>query len=154
MSKLRDVKTIEKEMKKRQEMMKKEQDRIRSLNGELSAAKKREKARRYQAIGSAIEDVLGVGELSWHDLKVLVDYLQMHIHFKNGVQTTRAAQVAGAIKSQRAKVSAVGKPTQDMATSADSKPDAVPSGRQGFTGTGNGSTLPFPPPAKPNPTTI
>lgn len=149
MKKERDAQTIEAEMKKRQEILKKEHDKIRSLNAELTTAKKREKARRYNTIGSAIEDVLGVGELSNHDLQVLVDYLQMPIHFKNGVQTTRAAQVAGAIKNQRAKISAAGSPSPNEATSADSKPNAVPSGRQGFAGTGNGSTLPFPPPAKP-----
>lgn len=37
MQKLRDVKAIEIEMKKRQQAVKKEQAKIRSLNGELSA---------------------------------------------------------------------------------------------------------------------
>lgn len=149
MKKERDAQTIEAEMKKRQEILKKEHDKIRSLNAELTTAKKREKARRYNAIGSAIEDVLGVGELSNHDLQVLVDYFRMPVHFNNGTQTTRATQVSDAIKTQRAKVSAAGSSASNGATSAASNRDAVPSGRQGFTGTGNGSSLPLPPPAKP-----
>ncbi|WP_417208892.1 hypothetical protein [Acidaminococcus fermentans] len=149
MKRERDTQTIEAEMRKEQKSLKKAQDRIRSLNAELTTAKKREKARRYTEIGSAIEDVLGVGELSKHDLKVLVDYFQMPVHFNNGTQTTRAAQVSEAIKAKRAKVSAAESSAPNGATSADSKLEAVPSGRQGFTGTGNGSSLPFPPPAKP-----
>ena len=149
MKKERDAQTIEAEMKKRQEILKKEHDKIRSLNAELTTAKKREKARRYNGIGSVIEDVLGVGELSKYDLQVLIDYFQMTVHFNNGTQTTRAAQVSDAIKNQRAKVSAVGKSAPNGDTSADSKPEAVPPGRQGFTGTGNGSPLPLPSPAKP-----
>lgn len=149
MKKERDAQTIEAAMRKEQESLKKTQDKIRSLNAELTTAKKREKARRYNAIGSAIEDVLGVGELSKYDLQVLVDYFQMTVHFNNGTQTTRAAQVSEAIKTQRAKVSTGGSSAPNGATSADSKPEAVPMGRQGFTGTGNGSSLPFPPPAKP-----
>lgn len=73
----------------------------------------------------------------------------MPVHFNNGTQTTRAAQVSEAIKTQRAKVSAAGSSAPNGATSANPKPEAVPSGRQGFTGTGNGNTLPFPHPAKP-----
>lgn len=149
MKKERDAQTIEAAMRKEQESLKKTQDKIRSLNAELTTAKKREKARRYNAIGSAIEDVLGVGELSKYDLQVLVDYFQMTVHFNNGTQTTRAAQVSEAIKNQRAKVSAAGNSTSNVATSANPKPEAVPSGRQGFTGTGNGRSLPFPSPAKP-----
>lgn len=149
MKRERDAQTIEAEMKKRQEILKKEHDKIRSLNAELTTAKKREKARRYNKIGSAIEDVLGVGELSQYDLQILIDYFQMPVHFNNGTQTTRAAQVSEAIKTQRAKVSAAGNSTSNVATSANSKPEAVPSGRQGFTGPGNGSPLPFPSPAKP-----
>ncbi len=149
MNKERDAQTIEAEMRKEQESLKKAQDKIRSLNAELTTAKKREKARRYNEIGSAIEDVLGVGELSKYDLQVLVDYFRMPVHFNNGTQTTRAAQVSDAIKKQRDKVSAAGSSTPNGAISADPKPEAVPSGRQGFTGTGNGSSLPFPSPAKP-----
>lgn len=149
MKKERDAQTIEAAMRKEQESLKKTQDKIRSLNAELTTAKKREKARRYNAIGSAIEDVLGVGELSKYDLQVLVDYFQMTVHFNNGTQTTRAAQVSEAIKNQRAKVSAAGNSTSNVATSANPKPEAVPSGRQGFTGTGNGRSLPLPSPAKP-----
>ena len=149
MKKERDSQTIEAEMKKRQEILKKEHDKIRSLNAELTTAKKREKARRYNEIGSAIEDVLGVGALSKYDLQILIDYFQMTVHFNNGTQTTRAAQVSEAIKTQRAKVSAAGSSAPNGATNADSKPEAVPSGRQGFTGTGDGSPLPSPIPAKP-----
>lgn len=149
MKKERDAQTIEAAMRKEQESLKKTQDKIRFLNAELTTAKKREKARRYNEIGSAIEDVLGVGELSKLDIKVLVDYFRMAVHFNNGTQTTRAAQVSEAIKNQRAKISAAGSSASNGATSAASNRDAVPSGRQGFAGTGNGSTLPFPPPANP-----
>ncbi|WP_288274307.1 hypothetical protein [uncultured Acidaminococcus sp.] len=149
MKKERDAQTIEAEMKKRQEILKKEHDKIRSLNAELTTAKKREKARRYNKIGSAIEDVLGVGELSDADLMVLIDCLRIPFHTKDGVETTIGMRFANAIKTQRAKVSAAGSSAPNGATSANPKPEAVPAGRQGFTGTGNGSSLPLPPPAKP-----
>lgn len=149
MKKERDVQTIEAEMKKRQEILKKEHDKIRSLNAELTTAKKREKARRHNKIGSAIEDVLGVGELSDADLMVLIDCFKVTFHTKNGVETTMAVKFANAIKNQRAKVSAAGSSAPNGATNADSKPEAVPSGRQGFTGTGDGSPLPSSIPAKP-----
>lgn len=149
MKKERDAQTIEAEMRKEQKSLKKSQDKIRSLNAELTTAKKREKARRYNELGSTIEEVLGVGELSRQDLQVLVDYFQMPVRFNNGTSTTRAAQVSKAIKTQRAKISAAGRSSPNEATSADPKPEAVPSGRQGFAGTGNGNTLPLPPPAKP-----
>lgn len=68
----RDTQTIEEEMRKEQKSLKKAQDRIRSLNAELTTAKKREKTRRYNAIGSAIEEVLDVGEMTTEDLKELM----------------------------------------------------------------------------------
>lgn len=149
MKRERDADTIEAEMKKRQEILKKERDKIRSLNAELTTAKKREKAKRYNAIGTAIEEVLEVGELSCDDLSVLIDCFKRPVHTKDGTETTIAMRFANVIKAQRAKVSAAGNSTSAVAISANPKPEAVPSGRQGFTGTGNGSTLPFPSPAKP-----
>ncbi|MGN8792475.1 hypothetical protein [Acidaminococcus fermentans] len=145
----RDTQTIEEEMRKEQKSLKKAQDRIRSLNAELTTAKKREKTRRYNAIGSAIEEVLDVGEMTTEDLKELMYCLKKPIRFKDGTETTMATKFSNVIKTQRAKVSAAGSSASNGATSAASNRDAVPSGRQGFTGTGNGSTLPFPPPAKP-----
>ena len=82
MKRERDTQTIEAEMRKEQKSLKKAQDRIRSLNAELTTAKKREKARRYTEIGSAIEDVLGVGELSKHDLCFLSSE-NPHFHHEN-----------------------------------------------------------------------
>ena len=149
MKRERDADTIEAEMKKRQEILKKERDKIRSLNAELTTAKKREKAKRYNAIGTAIEEVLEVGELSCDVLSVLIDCFKRPVHTKDGTETTIAMRFANVIKAQRAKVSAAGNSTSAVAISANLKPEAVPSGRQGFTGTGNGSTLPFPSPAKP-----
>lgn len=149
MKKERDTRTIEAEMQKRQEQLKKAQNEIRSLNAELTTAKKREKARRYAAIGSAIEKVLGVGELSNNDLNVLIYYLEKPFHSAGGSQTTMAAKFSEAIKAERAKVSAAPNMASNRPASAASKPEAVPSGRQGFTGTGNGSPLPTPAPAKP-----
>ena len=149
MKKERDAQTIEAAMRKEQESLKKTQDKIRSLNAELTTAKKREKARRYNAIGSAIEEALSVGELSREDLNVLIDCFKRPVHTKDGTETTIAMRFANVIKAQRAKVSAAGCSTLNGAISADPKPEAVPMGRQGFTGAGNGSTLPFPSPAKP-----
>ena len=139
MKKERDAKTIKAEMQKEQEELKKKQEKIRSLNAELTTAKKREKARRYGAIGSAIEETLGVGELSAEDLRELVACLKRPIHLKDGSETTTAVRLAHAIEMQRAKVSTTKNPAPNGAISADPKPEAVPSGRQGFTGTGNGS---------------
>lgn len=149
MKKERDAQTIEAEMRKEQEFFKKAKDKIRSLNAELTTAKKREKTRRYNAIGSAIEEALSVGELSREDLNVLIDCFKRPVHTKDGTATTIAIRFANAIKNQRAKINAAGSSSPNEATSADPKPEAVPPGRQGFTGTGNGSTLPFPSPAKP-----
>ena len=143
MKRERNTQTIEAEMRKEQESLKKAQDKIRSLNAELTTAKKREKARRYNELGSTIEEVLGVGELSRQDLQVLVDYFQMPVRFNNGTSTTRAAQVSKAIKTQRAKISAAGRSSPNEVTSADPKPEAVPSGRQGTAGDGRGRQASF-----------
>ena len=91
MKRERNTQTIEAEMRKEQESLKKAQDKIRSLNAELTTAKKREKARRYNELGSTIEEVLGVGELSRQDLQVLVDYFQMPVRFNNGTSTTQSS---------------------------------------------------------------
>ncbi|WP_074738237.1 hypothetical protein [Acidaminococcus fermentans] len=149
MKKERDAKTIKAEMQKEQEKLKKKQEKIRSLNAELTTAKKREKARRYGAIGSAIEETLGVGELSAEDLRELVACLKRPIHLKDGSETTTAVRLAHAIEMQRAKVSAGENPVPNGPVSADQNREAVPGERQGFTRPVDGSPLPSTTPAKP-----
>ena len=143
MAKERDVKTIEAEMKKSQKVMKKEQNKIRSLNAELTTAKKREKARRHQAIGSAIEEVLDVGELSSDDMTELIRWFKKEVHSKNGSVTTIAKGVAERIKKAREKISAVENTSSAENRSADLKPSAVPTERQDFDGGESGSSLPL-----------
>ena len=149
MKKERDAQTIKAEMRKKQESLRRTQDQIRSLNAELTTAKKREKARRQQKIGAAIEEALGVGELSAEDLQELVECLKRPIHLKDGSETTTAMRLAHAIKMQRAKVSAAENPVPNGPVSANQNREAVPGGRQGFTRPGDGSPLPSPTPAKP-----
>ena len=149
MKKERDAKTIKAEMQKEQEELKKKQEKIRSLNAELTTAKKREKARRYGAIGSAIEETLGVGELSAEDLRELVACLKRPIHLKDGSETTTAVRLAHAIEMQRANVSTGENSAPNGPASADQNREAVPGGRQDFTGTGDGRPLPSLFPAKP-----
>ena len=96
MKKERDAKTIEAEMRKEQESLRRAKDQIRTLNAELTTAKKREKARRYGAIGSAIEESLGVGELSTEDLKELIACLKRPIRLKDGSETTTAMRPTSA----------------------------------------------------------
>ena len=143
MTKERNAETIEKEMKKSQEIVKKEQNKIRSLNAELTTAKKREKARRYQAIGSAMEKVLGIGELSNDDITTLINCLKVKAYSKDGTVTTTAERLANAIKEERGKISAMENTSSAENRSAASKPSAVPSERQDFDGGESGSSLPL-----------
>ena len=140
MKKERDAKTIEAEMRKEQESLRRAKDQIRTLNAELTTAKKREKARRYGAIGSAIEESLGVGELSTEDLKELIACLKRPIRLKDGSETTTAMRLANAIKMQRAKVIAGENPVPNGPASADQNREAVPGGRQGFTAKGRATS--------------
>lgn len=154
MPKLRDVKTIKKEIKKRKDIREREDEKLRSLNGELSAAVRREKAQRQQAIGAAIEELLGVGALSDDDQMVLIARLKITAHSKDGSVATTAERLANAIKEERAKVSATKDTFLNEDGSADQKPSAVPTERQDFAGGKTGSSLPLFPHQSPNPTSI
>lgn len=148
MPKVRDSKTIEKAIKKSDDVVKREKKKRRSLNGELSAAKRREKAQRQQKIGAAIEEVLGVGELADHDLTVLIDCFKLRAYTKNGSITTTASRLAKAILDERKKVSAEEKASSTEDGSVDQKPSAVPQERQDFTRGETGSSLPLFPRSK------
>lgn len=143
MPKVRPVKTIEKAIKKSDAIIGKEKKKRRSLNGELSAAKRREKAQRQQKIGAAIEEVLGAGALSDKDLKVLIDCIKMPFHSKDGSITTYAQRLANNIKDERAKVSAANDTSLSEDVCTDQKPSAVPQERQDFAGEKTGSSLPL-----------
>lgn len=154
MPKLRDSKTIKKEIKKRKDIRERENDKLRSLNGELSAAMRREKAQRQQTIGAAIEELLGVGALSDNDQMVLIDKLKITAHSIDGSVTTTAERLANAIKEERAKVSAAKDTSLNEDDSADQKPIAVPTERQDFASEESGSSLPLFPRQSPKPTSL
>jgi len=154
MPKLRDSKTIKKEIKKRKDIREREDEKLRSLNGELSAAMRREKAQRQQTIGAAIEELLGVGALSDEDQMVLIDRLKITAHSRDGSVATTAERLANAIKEERAKVSAEKDKSLNENGSADSNPSTVPSERQDFASEESGSSLPLFPRQSPNPTSI
>lgn len=154
MAKERDSKTIEADMKKCHKALQKDRSKMLSLNAELTAAKKREKAQRQQAIGAAIEEVLGIGALSEEDLAVLIYCFKRELHFKNGSVKSVTKNVAKEILKAREKVTAAQKASSNEDGSADQKPIAVPTARQGFDGGETGRSLPVFPSQSPDPTSI
>lgn len=92
---------IRKKLEKVEAEGKKKQDEIKRLTGQLSAAKKKENAERRQTIGKAIEDAIGVGELSQEEVDQLIKWFITPLKEINGEIISRSSWLHTEITKMR-----------------------------------------------------
>lgn len=96
-----DSEAIQKMLDKAQTEYKNQREKINQLAARLTTAKRRENAKRHQAIGKAIEDVLGVGALSQDELNHLLNWFTHPRQKANGETYSPASWLGAEITKMR-----------------------------------------------------
>lgn len=96
-----DSKAIQKKLDKAKAEYKNQREKINQLAARLTTARRRENAKRHQAIGEAIEEALGVDALSQEELDHLLNWFTRPRQKANGETYSPAGWLGAEITKMR-----------------------------------------------------